>query len=137
MESDCIFCKIINGDIPLFRVYEDNKYIAFLDISHFTEGHTLVIPKKHVTFIWDVENIGEYMEVVKKIGNHYRDIGYKYVDVMLFGRDVPHVHVHVIPHNGDDADYNNALVEIGKMQSDPARRLDKETGLNIAQKFKL
>jgi len=67
--DNCIFCKIVKGDIPCYKIYENDKFLAFLDISEFTPGHTLVIPKKHYRFIWDVEDIEEYASVIKKICN--------------------------------------------------------------------
>ncbi len=65
--QDCIFCKIVNGEIPSNKVYEDEKFLAFLDINPLSPGHTQVIPKEHYRWVWDVPNIGEYFEVVKKI----------------------------------------------------------------------
>ena len=67
--QNCIFCKIIKGDIPSHKVYEDENYFAFLDIRPLNPGHTLVIPKKHYRWVWDVENIGEYYEITSKIAN--------------------------------------------------------------------
>jgi len=134
--DDCIFCKIIKGIIPSYKIYEDKEYLAFLDISQFTRGHTLVIPKKHVNYIWNVKNIAEYMKLVQNIGKHYRNKGYIYVDMMVFGRDVPHVHVHLIPHNGNQTDYNNALKGIGELQSDINRRPNKENGDKIVNELK-
>ena len=64
--DDCIFCKIAKGEVSSFKIYEDDNYFAFLDISNFTPGHTLVIPKKHYRFVWDVENIEGYFKVVQK-----------------------------------------------------------------------
>ena len=64
---DCIFCKIVSGKIPCYKVYEDENFLAFLDIRPLNLGHTLVIPKKHFRWVWDVPNIGEYFEVVCKI----------------------------------------------------------------------
>ena len=62
--ENCIFCKIVSGEIPSYKVYEDNEFMAFLDVRPLNLGHTLVIPKKHYRWVWDVPNIGEYYEVV-------------------------------------------------------------------------
>ncbi len=135
--DECIFCKIIRGEIPSFKIYEDEDFLAFLDISQFTKGHTIVVPKKHVEFVWDCENRDRYFEVATKIANHFRSLGYKYVDSMTFGRLIPHAHIHLIPHNDDSIDYKKALEGIGKLQSDQARRPSKEEGEKIANKFRL
>jgi histidine triad (HIT) family protein len=95
---DTIFTKIIKGEIPSHKIYEDEKTYAFLDIHPKTAGHTLVIPKKQVEFVWDMED-EDYMAVmstVKKVGRRIREVMDKpYVGEMIIGIDVPHVHVHV------------------------------------------
>lgn len=135
--TDCIFCKIVAGEIPCYKVYEDDEFIAFLDISQFVEGHTLLIPKKHYQFIWDVDNIAGMSEVAKEISNHYKSLGYEFVDSAIFGRDVPHAHWHLIPHNDDNNDWKKALSEIGAMQKDSSRRISKDDGLATVKKFSL
>lgn len=133
---DCIFCKIVKGEIPSFKIYEDDSYLAILDIAQFTEGHTIVIPKNHFRFIWDI-NDNKYFEVINKIANHYKKLGYDYVDSATFGRMVPHAHFHLIPHNGEMNDWRNSLEKIGEMQIDPSRRITKNVGEEIAKKLKL
>jgi len=135
--DDCIFCKIIKGEIPSYKIYEDDDYFAFLDRSQFTEGHTLVIPKNHSASVWDVPNIGDYFEVIQKLGNHIKSQGYKFVDVMIFGRDVPHCHVHLLPHNGDQKDYEHVLEGLASMQGDEKRWPTPEKGAQIVAKLKL
>ena len=135
--DDCIFCKIVAGKIPAHKIYEDEDYLAFLDISHFTEGHTLVIPKKHYRYVFDVEDIGGYFSVVKKIIEHYRTLGYKECDTLTQGRLVPHAHVHVIPNNGNDADWNKALEGQDFFFSKAHPPLDEQTGALIAKKLHL
>lgn len=137
MEADCIFCKIISGQIPSYKIYEDADFIAFLDISQFTPGHTLVLPKKHYRFVWDVENIGAYYEVVKKISNHYKSLGYAYADSLVFGRQVPHAHVHVLPHNGDNLEWNSALKALDAFTESATPRLSLEQGKELVNKLSL
>lgn len=139
MEGDnCIFCKIIKGQIPSYKVYEDDYYVAFLDLVHFTKGHTLLIPKKHSPFIWETEDIGELYRAAKKIADHYRNaLGYKYVDTATFGRDVPHTHIHLVPHNGEDTDWKSSLRAIGEIQKDRSRWLSKEEGEKVAKEFQV
>lgn len=137
-DPDCIFCKIIAGKIPSYKVYEDDKYIGMLDISQFVEGHTIVIPKAHIVNIWEHPDIGEYYEVVQKIGNHFIEkIGYKYADTLTFGRLVLHSHVHIVPHNGDDKGWEKALTVIGGYQQDKSRWPSKDEGERIAKKFRV
>lgn len=137
MSNNCIFCKIIKGELPSFKVYEDDDFIAFLDISQFTKGHTLVIPKKHIDNIWNVSDIGKYMSLVQRIGQHYRKIGYPYVDIMVFGRDVNHVHVHLIPNDKTCVDYYDALSKLGQLQSDRSRMPTNDDGQKLVEKLKL
>jgi histidine triad (HIT) family protein len=100
--ADSIFTKIIKGEIPSHKIYEDDKTFAFLDIHPKTPGHTLIVPKKQVEFLWDLED-GDYLTVmttVKKVARHIREVtGAKYVGMQVIGEEVPHVHVHVFPFN--------------------------------------
>jgi histidine triad (HIT) family protein len=98
--QDSIFTKIIKGEIPCHKVYEDDKTFAFLDIHPVQPGHTLVIPKNQVEFVWDLapEDYAAVMETVKKVARRLRDVaGKPYVGEMVVGIDVPHAHVHLIP----------------------------------------
>lgn len=100
--SDSVFTKIIRGEIPSHKVYEDDKTYAFLDISPTQPGHTLVIPKKQIEFLWDLndEDYTALMAACKKIARHIREVlGVKYVGVKVIGEEVPHAHVHLIPFN--------------------------------------
>lgn len=135
--EDCIFCKIVNGKIPAFTIAENDDFIAFLDLSQFVEGHTLVIPKKHHHLIFDVPNIGEYFEFVQKVGNHFRALGYKYVDTISMGRQVPHAHFHLIPHNNGGNDWVKALKPIHILQTDENRRPDSDEMKTIQKRFQI
>ena len=99
---ESIFTKIINGEIPSYKIYEDEKTYVFLDVHPVTKGHTLVVPKKQTEFLWDLDD-SDYlavMDVTKKIATHYRDtLGVPYVGLKVVGTDVPHAHVHIIPFN--------------------------------------
>jgi len=102
---DCIFCKIINEDIPSYKVYEDDKVIAFFDILPVSPGHTIVVPKHHVADIEDLDE-GDFVamtKAVKKIGRAMLDgLGVKGYSIYLDNKSaanqhVPHVHFHVVP----------------------------------------
>ena len=98
--QDSIFTKIIKGEIPCYKIYEDDKTLAFLDIHPKQPGHTLVIPKKQVEFVWDLDD-DDYravMATAKKVALHIRNtLGKPYVGELVVGVDVPHAHVHVYP----------------------------------------
>lgn len=98
--QDSIFTKIIKGEIPSHKIYEDDDVLAFLDIHPVMPGHTLVIPKKQVEFVWDADE-GTYIKLTlaaKKIALHIRKtLPYAFVGEQIIGVDVPHAHVHLIP----------------------------------------
>ncbi len=101
----CIFCKIVAGDVPSAKVYEDEKFLAFLDIGPVNKGHTLVIPKEHHEDIWTMpkEMLGNMMAVVQDVGKAVKKAtDCYYVNVNVMGIDVPHAHIHLIPRHKDD-----------------------------------
>ena len=98
--QDSIFTKIINGDIPSHKIYEDDKVFAFLDIHPVSAGHTLVVPKNPVEFVWDLDDTDyqAVMATAKKIALKLRtELNVPYVGEQVVGVDVPHAHVHLIP----------------------------------------
>lgn len=133
--SDCIFCKIVKGEISSYRIHETAEYLAFLDIAQFTEGHTLCIPKKHYEFIWDLREIGTYYEFVKDVADRFLELGYAFVDTLTMGRDVPHAHVHLIPHNGDSRRWNGVLQGIGKEAINATEELTDEKGRELVERL--
>ena len=108
---DCIFCKIITGEIPSYKVYEDDNFLAFLDVRPLNQGHTLVIPKKHFRWVWDVTNISQYYKVVGKIANAIRKaFSTDWVVSLVFGESVPHAHVWLIPRFENDG--HGAVIDL-------------------------
>ncbi|MFA5086832.1 MAG: HIT family protein [Candidatus Paceibacterota bacterium] len=111
---DCVFCKIINNELPSFKVYENEFVLAFLDISPAAKGHTLVIPKEHFENIFDIsENyLEKIMVAAKKISQKMIEVGVA-EGVNLYEANgsvaeqvVPHFHLHIIPRvSGDDIDF--------------------------------
>ncbi|MBQ6414403.1 HIT domain-containing protein [Candidatus Saccharibacteria bacterium] len=94
-----IFAQIIAGDIPCYKIYEDDKTFAFLDIHPETKGHTLVVPKVEVDKIYDLseEDFHALMETVKKLSQHMeKQLGARVIWKVV-GTDVPHAHVHLMP----------------------------------------
>ena len=103
---DCIFCKIVSGEIPSTKVFEDEKLLAFMDIKPINEGHVLVIPKTHSELIDQVEEskVGEMFKLARKINLAIRKSGVRCEGVDYFladgedaGQEVPHTHLHVFP----------------------------------------
>lgn len=95
-----IFTRIIRGEIPCYKIYEDDQVIAFLDIHPITPGHTLVVPKEQVPFAWDMsdESYGNLQLIAKRLAAHLRAaLGVPYVSQQIIGVDVPHTHIHLLP----------------------------------------
>lgn len=95
-----IFSKIVNGEIPAYKVAEDDNYLAFLDIFPVAKGHTLVIPKKEVDYIFDLEDdlyVGLQAFAKKVAVGLKKAIPCQKVGVLVLGLEVPHAHIHLIP----------------------------------------
>jgi histidine triad (HIT) family protein len=96
--EDCIFCKIVKGEVPSHKVYEDENYLAFLDINPQSPGHTQVIPKEHYRWVWEVPNVGEYFEIVKKIAvAEQKAFDTNFILSKIVGDEIPHAHIWVYP----------------------------------------
>ncbi len=96
--NDCVFCKIVAGTIPAHQVYEDDDFVAFLDIHPQSPGHAQVIPKRHYRWVWDVPDVGAYFEVVRKIARAQQQaFGTDWVLSRIIGDEVPHAHIWVFP----------------------------------------
>lgn len=100
VEENCIFCKIVAGDVPCFKLYEDENFLAFLDIFPICEGHTILIPKKHYRWVWDLPDdlYMKYWLVAKKIALFLKEkLGADFVISFVEGLDVPHAHIQLRP----------------------------------------
>lgn len=100
MES--IFSKIVNGSIPAYKVAEDDRFLAFLDINPLTEGHTLVIPKQETDYLFDLDEalFSDLLKFAYKVAQALKPATKcKRVGVCVIGFEVPHAHVHLIPMN--------------------------------------
>ena len=103
MEPDCVFCKIVANLIPAQKIYEDDEFLAFLDIKPFTPGHALVIPKKHFRWVYDVDNVKRLWEVANNIAKaQLKSLSPEFVTFLTMGNDVPHAHIHLIPRYKND-----------------------------------
>lgn len=96
-----IFTQIVEGKIPCYKVYEDGKTLAFLDIAPEAEGHTLVIPKLEVDKVYDLpdEDYQAVMATVKKLAKHMEEVLGERMQIKVVGIDVSHAHVHILPVN--------------------------------------
>jgi len=96
--ENCIFCNIASGEAPSYKVYEDNEFIAFLDIFPVSRGHVQVIPKQHYRWVWDVPNVGTYFEIARRIAlAQKKAFGTDYVQSFVAGNEIPHAHIWVVP----------------------------------------
>lgn len=103
MDKNCVFCKIVKGEIPCYKLYEDSKFLAFLDIKPLTKGNFLVIPKKHYRWVYDVPNFGKYFEVGKKVGMAAKKaFNAEAFSFLTLGFEVPHAHIRVFPRYKND-----------------------------------
>ena len=111
-----IFTRIIAGEIPSYKVAEDENYYAFLDINPLTKGHTLVVPKMEVDYIFDLDDktLAGMMLFAKKVAPKIRqEIACKRVAVVALGLEVPHAHVHLIPiQSENDVDFHREKLKL-------------------------
>jgi histidine triad (HIT) family protein len=111
-----IFSKIISGEIPAYKVAEDDQFLAFLDINPMAKGHTLVIPKKETDYIFDIED-EQYQQLflfAKKVAISIRKcIQCEKVGIAVVGLEVPHAHIHLVPlNNNHDLDFNKPKLRL-------------------------
>ncbi|MEK7135092.1 MAG: HIT domain-containing protein [Patescibacteria group bacterium] len=117
-DPNCIFCKIVAGEIPAYKIYEDENFLAFLDINPRSVGHTQVIPKQHYRWVWDVKNAGEYFEVVRKVAlAQQKAFNTDWILSKIVGDEVQHAHIWIFPNAealGDKMDFENNAKMIHK-----------------------
>lgn len=102
MAEKSIFTKIIDGELPSHKIYEDNKTLAFLDIYPAVNGQVIVVPKSQIEFVWDLtdEDYQALMTTTKKVAKHLQDkLNTAYVGTKIEGTEVPHAHVKIYPFN--------------------------------------
>jgi histidine triad (HIT) family protein len=126
---ETIFSRIAKGEIPSYKIAEDDRYFAFLDINPLVEGHTLVIPKKETDYIFNIgdDELGGMMIFAKKIALAVeKTIPCKRIGIAVIGLEVPHAHIHLIP--------LNSLYDIDFKQ--PKLKLTPEKFVSIAEKIR-
>ena len=112
-----IFTRIINGEIPSYKVAEDENFLAFLDINPLEKGHTLVVPKKEIDYIFDLDD--ETLQGMIVFA--------KRVAVVVFGLEVPHAHIHLIPmENEYDVDFRKVKPKFTPEEFEETARMIRE-----------
>lgn len=100
----CIFCKIINGDIPCYKIYEDDDVLGFLDVNPKSNGHILIIPKKHFKDLLEIDDtiLNKILHIAKKLGEAFKEKlnydGFTLIQNNGDIQEVKHFHLHIIPH---------------------------------------
>lgn len=124
-----IFSRIIRGEIPSYKIAESNCCFAFLDINPLAKGHTLVVPKKEVDYLFDLDNdlYSELMLFAKKIAPAIeKTVPCERIGMAVLGLEVPHAHIHLIPiHSIDDLDF-----------SKPKLKLDESEFISLAARIR-
>ncbi len=113
-----LFTKIINGEIPCHKIAESDKFLAFLDIMPLSKGHTLVIPKVEIDYIFDLDDdlLGEMIVFAKNVAKNIKNaVPCKKIGVAIVGLEVPHAHIHLIPINAvSDMDFGKAKLNLSQ-----------------------
>ena len=113
-----IFSKIVNGEIPSYKVAEDENYFAFLDINPLTKGHTLVIPKQEIDYIFDIDDElykGLFVFAKKVAHGIKKVIECERIGIAVVGMEVPHAHIHLVPlHSIYDIDFRKPKLKLNK-----------------------
>jgi histidine triad (HIT) family protein len=125
--ENCIFCKIAKKEIPCAQVYEDEKFLVFLDIKPVSDGHLLIIPKKHIVWMQEVddETISEIFKLTKKLMLILKkELPCDYVQESVVGNEIPHFHIHLIPRHNSDF-----------IRNLPTKEYDAEKGKKIIEKI--
>lgn len=130
--ADCIFCKIVKGEIPSYKIYEDDDFFAFLDIRPLTKGHTLVIPKAHNRWVWEVPNVGAYFEVVRRIAlAQKKAFKTDFIVSLIFGEEVPHAHIWLVPRT--EGDGHGKAIKFGNRQTLPSEEMSSIQARIVAE----
>ncbi|MBI2641485.1 HIT family protein [Candidatus Roizmanbacteria bacterium] len=111
----CVFCKIIKGEAPSYKVYEDDEFFGFLDIYPRTKGHSLLIPKKHYQWVYDIPNFDEYWMAVLKLTKAIKiALSPFFITYVTHGLEIAHAHVHILPRTHEDTSFVPDVKQISK-----------------------
>jgi histidine triad (HIT) family protein len=122
-----VFSKIVNGEIPCYKIAENEAFLAFLDITPLRKGHTLVIPKKETDYIFDIDDqqLAEFIQFAKVVANKIKAaIPCKKVGMTVIGLEVPHAHIHLIPMNTiADMDFSQPKLALDAIEMEEITQL--------------
>jgi histidine triad (HIT) family protein len=117
----CVFCQIVKGKLPSYKIYEDRDFLAFLDINPLALGHTLVIPKVHYRWVYDVPNFGAYWQVGLQVTQVLQKVLQPYfITYVTHGLEVKHAHIHIIPRSKNETAF---IPKIKKITPDKLQAL--------------
>ena len=115
-----IFSKIVNGEIPCYKVYEDDEFLAFLDVFPISKGHVLVIPKKETDYIFDIEDLSyaRMWQFAKKISKALKlSVSCERIGISVIGLEVAHAHIHLLPINSlEDMNFSKSKINFSKQE---------------------
>ena len=118
--SDSIFTKIIKGEIPCYKIAEDDRFIAFLDVSPIKKGHTLIVPKAQIDYLFDLDDslLSDLMIFAKKVAQKMeRAISCERIGIAVIGLEVPHAHIHLVPLDTvGDIDFSQPKLQLSAME---------------------
>lgn len=127
--ENCVFCQIAAGVIPCYKVYEDADFLGFLDIKPLNPGNSLLIPKKHFRWVYNVPNFGQYWQVAQKIAlASIKALDAQSISFLTLGYEIPHAHIRIIPRFPSDVHQHG--IDISQIQT-----IDQNEMQNIAQKI--
>lgn len=116
--ENCIFCKLVAGEIPSYKVYEDDTFLAFLDIHPQSVGHVQIIPKVHYRWVWDIPQAGAYFELAQKIAKaQQKAFGTDWILSKTVGDEVHHAHLWVYPSTETKGDKNDFVGNMEKIKA--------------------
>jgi len=127
--DDCVFCKIVKGEMSCHKIYEDDNFLAFLDIKPLNPGTSLLIPKTHYRWVYDVPNFGQYWEIAKKIAlKTISTVDADSISFLTLGYEVPHAHIRIIPRFKNDAhtegiDINHVIKQTSEEMAEIAAKI--------------
>ena len=128
--KDCVFCQIVAGKIPCYKIYEDNDFLAFLDIKPLSIGNSLLIPKKHYRWVYNVSDFGRYWQTAQKIAlASLQALKADSISFLTLGYEIPHAHIRIIPRFKNDVHQHG--IDPKQIQKISSQKMTK-----IAQKIK-
>lgn len=122
--KNCIFCQIVAGKSPCYKIYEDSDFFGFLDIFPRVKGHTVLIPKLHYRWVYDIPNFSEFWQAALKITRAMQEtLQPKFVTYVTHGLEIEHAHLHIMPREEEETSF---VPEIKKLSSEELNAIAKK-----------